>query len=81
MTVARTRTGKPREGQIYVEAAPEAVAGSADGLNEGVVLAGLQRLAQPADMHVHRALLDEDVVAPDFVEQLRRGCRRAPDGS
>ena len=29
-----------------------------------------QPLAQPSDMDVHRALLDEDVIAPDLVEQL-----------
>jgi len=28
-------------------------------------------LAQPANMHVHCAFLDEDVVAPDFVQQFR----------
>ena len=32
---------------------------------------GLERLAQAADVHVHRALLDEDVVAPHLVEELR----------
>ena len=30
-----------------------------------------QRLAQPLHVHVHRALLDEHVVAPDAIEQLR----------
>ena len=32
--------------------------------------AAVERLAQPADMHVHGALVDIDVAAPDAVEQL-----------
>ena len=37
---------------------------------------GDERVAQPPDVDVHRAVLDEHVVAPDVVEDLRRGCRR-----
>ena len=48
----------------------EAVASAAHGLHEAVVAAGLERLAQPADVHVDRALLDVHVAAPDAVEQL-----------
>ena len=33
--------------------------------------AGLERLAEPPDVHVDGALLDENVVAPDAIEQLR----------
>ena len=35
--------------------------------------ARLQRLAQPADVHIDGALLDEHMVAPYLVEQLRAG--------
>src|SRR5689334_46761 len=31
----------------------------------------MQRLPQPANVHVDRALLDEYVIAPDLVEELR----------
>ena len=61
--------------------AREAVAAAAHGLDQRVVAARLERLAQAADVHVHRALLDEHMVAPDLVEQLRARCARAPDGS
>ena len=37
-------------------------------LHHPVQPAGLERLAQPADVHVHRALLDVDTAAPDVVE-------------
>jgi hypothetical protein len=33
--------------------------------------ARFERRAQAADMHIHRALLDEHMIAPDLVEQLR----------
>src|SRR3954470_13093671 len=49
----------------------EAVSGAADGLDEVVVAAGLEGVAKAPDMDVHRAVLDEDVVAPDVVQDLR----------
>ncbi len=48
----------------------EAVARAAHGLHEAVEAALLERLAQPPDVHVDRALLDVHVAAPDAVEQL-----------
>src|SRR5690606_13418770 len=49
----------------------EGVAGAADGA-DGVDVAGaaVDRLAQAADMHIHRALIDIDIAPPDTVEQL-----------
>jgi hypothetical protein len=38
---------------------------------------GVERFAQPLDMDIDRAFLDEDVVAPDPVEQLVRLCTRS----
>src|SRR5689334_2568971 len=49
----------------------EPVAGAADGLDHVLAFDRRERLAQPLDVDVDRALLDEHVVAPDAVEQLR----------
>ena len=46
----------------------EAIAFTAYGLYQGIVAAGLQGLAQAADMHVDGAFLDIDIVAPDHVQ-------------
>ena len=46
----------------------EAVAGATHRLHHRA--SGTQRLAQALDVHVDRALFDEDVVAPDTIEQL-----------
>jgi hypothetical protein len=51
----------------------ETVAAAAHRLHQPVVVAGLQGAAQAADVHIHRALLDEDMVAPHLVEQLGAG--------
>src|SRR5688572_911600 len=51
----------------------EAVAGAAHRVDEAVVAGGLERLAQAPDVHVDRALLDEHVVAPHVIEELRAG--------
>src|SRR5438874_5859250 len=53
------------------ELAAEAITDAAHRLEKVLVARGLERLAEPPDMHVDRALLDVDVVAPDLVEQLR----------
>src|SRR6266704_4435546 len=50
--------------------APEAITGSAHRFHQRVVFGGFERLAQPAYVHVDRPFLDEDVIAPDLVEQL-----------
>src|SRR5436190_3825061 len=49
----------------------EAIAGPAHRFDQLVVPGGRERLAQPPDVHVDRALLDEHVLAPDLVEQPR----------
>src|SRR5579883_1933416 len=46
------------------------VAGAADGADRILLAAGVEQLAQPADMDVDGALVDIDVAAPDAVEQL-----------
>src|ERR1700686_3489585 len=48
----------------------EAVAGAAHGLDQVIVATGRKRLAQAPDVHVHCAVLDENVVAPHLVEDL-----------
>src|SRR5882672_8728814 len=53
------------------ERAPEAITGSADRFHQRIMFGGFECLAQPAYVHVDRPLLDEDVIAPNLVEQLR----------
>src|SRR3954468_11841172 len=48
----------------------ERVAGAAHGADRILLAAGVEQLAQPADMHIDGALVDVDVTAPDAVEQL-----------
>src|SRR5690606_17268213 len=50
----------------------EAIAGPAHGLDETAIVRAfsLQSLAQTADMHVDRALLDIHIATPDMIEQL-----------
>ena len=62
------RGGRLRALQLCQRLRRQAVAGAAHGFDQHAGHA--QRLAQALDMHVHRALLDEDVVAPHLVEQL-----------
>src|SRR5450756_2815435 len=52
------------------EAVVERIAGPAHGTDRVGHVAAIDRLAQPADMHVHGALVDIDIAAPDAVEQL-----------
>src|SRR6201989_3527329 len=54
----------------FREAVVEGVAGAADGADRILLAAGIEQLAQAADMHVDGALVDIDVAAPDAVEQL-----------
>src|SRR5579871_5533244 len=56
----------------------EGVTGAAYGADRIVVVAAVERLAQPADMHVDGALVDIDVAPPDAVEQLL--AREDPSG-
>ncbi|ABA47730.1 hypothetical protein BURPS1710b_1624 [Burkholderia pseudomallei 1710b] len=49
----------------------EPVAAAAHGFDHSIAAGGLERGAQPLDVHVDRALLDEHMVAPDLIEQLR----------
>src|SRR6476646_4705583 len=49
----------------------EPVPAAANGFDHPVGAERLERHAQAADVHVDRALLDIDVIAPDQVEQLR----------
>src|SRR5260370_8850329 len=50
--------------------AVEPVAGAAYGADRILLAARVEQFAQPADMHIHGALVDIDVAAPDAVEQL-----------
>src|SRR5882672_9059407 len=59
-----------RETSDSVQAAPEAVADPAHGFDQPLVARGLERLSKPANVGVHRAFLDEHLVAPDLVEKL-----------
>src|SRR3954467_473806 len=49
----------------------EAIARAAHRLDQLVMTGRRKRLAQPADMHIHRTLLDEHVLAPYLVQQPR----------
>ena len=60
-------------------AADEPVAAAANRFDQSVRAERLERDAQAADVHVDRALLDVDVIAPHQVEQLRAACARARD--
>src|SRR5690606_11408857 len=48
----------------------ETVSGAAYCFYVGFVPGGFQRFAQAPDMHVYRAFLDKNMVAPHLVEQL-----------
>src|SRR3569833_2176155 len=52
------------------EAVVEGVARAAHGADRVGELAAVDRLAQAADVHVDRALVDIDIRTPDAVEQL-----------
>src|SRR5690606_4168334 len=57
---------RPCPGSLF----PDGVAGAADGADDVGHAPAVDRLAQPPDMHVDRALVDIDGLAPDVVEQL-----------
>src|SRR6202051_2563693 len=52
------------------EAIVERVARAAHGADRILLTTRIEQFTQPSDMHVHRALIDIDVAAPDAVEQL-----------
>src|ERR1700691_4851920 len=54
----------------FAEPIVERVASAAHGADRIGALPPVERLAQAADMDVHRALVDVDVAAPHPVEQL-----------
>src|SRR4051812_49925709 len=60
----RSRWGSARQRR-------ESIAAAAYRLHQPIMAAALERHAQTPDMHVDRALLHEDMVAPHLVEQLR----------
>ena len=66
---------------VRAASSAQAVAAAAHGLDQRSCPVGASACAQPADVHVDRALLDEHVVAPDLVEQLRAASRRGPGAS
>src|SRR5665647_873994 len=65
--------GRDDDGEFLLhlrEPVVERVAGAADGADRVLLTAGVEQLAQASDMHIHGALVDIDVAAPDAVEQL-----------
>src|SRR5271165_5839316 len=48
----------------------EPVPGAAHRLYQSLQQEGLERLAQPADVHIHGALFHIGIAAPDAIEQL-----------
>src|ERR1700687_1050062 len=48
----------------------QGIAGAAHGADRILLTAGVEQFAQPPDMHIHGALVDIDIAAPDAVEQL-----------
>src|SRR6516225_4820789 len=59
-----------RIGGVLYRPRREPITRAADRLDEAIVTEILERLAQPADVHVDRTFLHVDVAAPDAVEQL-----------
>src|SRR5258708_2568472 len=57
-----------REGSV--QAAPETVTDAAHGFDQPMVARGLERLPKPANVGIHRAILDEYLITPDLVEKL-----------
>ena len=53
------------------QGATKTVTGASHGIDQPVMTGGFKRLAQPANMYIHSALLDKHMISPDFVEQLR----------
>src|ERR1700694_845116 len=51
----------------------QCVAGAAHGADRILLAARVEQFAQPPDMHIHGALVDIDIAAPDAVEQLLAG--------
>jgi len=75
------RASSPRLGAYR---APEVYVGCAGAIpvprtvfHQGIVFGGFECLAQPGGCALDRALLDEDVIAPDLVEQLGRAVTRS----
>src|SRR5690606_4971712 len=50
----------------------ETIAGAAHGLHQALI-GRSQRLAQAADVHIHGALFDIYIAAPDLIQQLATG--------
>src|SRR5690242_1705100 len=48
----------------------ERITGGSDGANRVAFASGIERLAQPSDMHIDGACLDVNVRAPDCIKQL-----------
>src|ERR1700674_4596485 len=61
---AKARNGVLR---ALVAHGPKPVAESAHRLDQHMMTGWLQGLPEPADMHVHRALFDKGIIAPDLV--------------
>src|SRR5439155_23942840 len=72
---ARPRTPTPASPVAWclLRARGGAIPRAANRLHEAIVPEILERLAQAADVHVDRALLDVHVPAPDAIEQLIAG--------
>src|ERR1700675_4541677 len=66
----RTRPGRQVLRLRLRKTIVERVAGAAHGADRILLAAGIEQLAQAADVDVDGALVDIDVAAPDAVEQL-----------
>ena len=73
----RAPAGRHRRHAVMSRAAPPAGSRCRAPSRSALGAERLERDAQPADVHVDRALLDVDVVAPHLVEQLRCASARA----
>src|SRR4030095_5338828 len=75
-SLASVRTPWRRIGKNWLSCKPallpaiQRVSRRAHGADQVVILGTVERLAQPADMHIHGARLHIDVVAPHRVQQL-----------
>ena len=69
-TEGATNALSTNESVRAAKAVVERIARPAHGADRISHAPAIDRLAQPADMHVHGALVDIDFAAPDAVEQL-----------
>ena len=72
---AALSTGTPNRPYLAVvlDAGFVEIADTANGADDILHVREVERLAQTPDMHIDRAFIHVDIVAPDAIQQLRAG--------